>query len=102
MYWRFAAIPELSDLPPDEQRRLWAEAARDRSRRSDLLVVALLVILVMAVASPLLFISIWAKDRLSPWIGWPLWFIAMMCSWKLTDVVMVRHYRRVVRRLRGK
>jgi hypothetical protein len=98
MYWPFTAVPELADLPPAEQKRLWAEAVRDRSNRTDLLVVALPVILVMCVLGA---VMLQIEALPAAWVRWPLWFIANILTAKCVQWVVVRHYRRVLRRRRA-
>ena len=97
MYWPFTAVPELADLPAAEQRRLWAEVVRDRSNRLHLLLVALVVFLVVCMFSALLLLI----QALPAWIRWPLWFIAIMLMMKCIHLVVVQHYRRMLRRRRA-
>ncbi len=98
MYWRFTSILELADLPPIEQKRLWTEAGRDRSRPSDLLMLAFVLFMVGSVSALLLFLTM---EWTGAWVRWPLWFMILVSTGKIVDTVIIHHYRRAVRRLRG-
>jgi hypothetical protein len=97
VYWRWSRIPELADLPPEEQKRLWYEARRDPFRPIDL--AWLVIILSMAVGAGLLMI--WFTPLLGPWIGLPVFVGMILGLGALVDAILIRRYRPIVRRLRG-
>ena len=68
MYWRWNRIPELAELPPEERKRLWAEAKRDPFRLTDFLWRALII----GVAIGTGFLLIHVPKGLSIWIGLPI------------------------------
>ena len=98
MRWRFRPIPELVGLPLEEQQRFWSAAGRDRSKRSDLLVVGFTLFMVGCGAAILLTIT---AEWMPAWARWPLWGIIFVFGGMVVDLIIVSHYRRVVRRLRG-
>ena len=98
MYWHWRSIPELANLPREEQDRLWKEAGRDPFRACDLGVLA--VVLVILAAGSLALV--WLSERLKPiWLALPVIVLVFLLMGRLADAVILRRYRPVVRRLRG-
>ena len=97
MYWRWNRIPELADLPPEERKRLWAEARRDPFRLTDFLWLAL--ILGIAVGTGLAMIYV--PKNLNIWIGLPIFLVVVLGLGRLVDALLILRYRRIVRRLRA-
>lgn len=98
MYFRWNRIPELADLPPDERKRLWNEARRDPFRPNDLLWLALILGSLTAAGIALTYFP----KGLNIWIALPTFMAVFIGAGAIYDAIMIRRYRPIVRRLRGR
>src|ERR1700753_3383824 len=97
MRWRFRSIPELSDLPAEEQQSWWDAAGRDRSTRGEFLSILLFLAVIGGTGAILLTIT---AESVPTWLRSPLWAVIFVIGARILDLLIVSHYRKVVRRLR--
>jgi hypothetical protein len=96
VYWRWKRIPELADLPPEEQKRLWIEARRDPFRPTDLLWLAIVLGIAISIGIALIYVP----EHLTIWIGLPVFFVGYFGVGAMVNAILILRYRPVVRRLR--